>query len=113
MRYYWDLIQHFFVSNSRHGTHSPFVYGLASRVIYHISRVRPYTVAVPSDFNPKYSDLLLAILTDMGVQKLACFREDTSADALFAVLNSSPAYQLLESISLGKIIVVHDHLQYR
>lgn len=113
MRYYWDLIQHFFVSNSRHGTHSPFVYGLASRVIYRNAPVRPYTVAVPSDFNPKYSDLLLAILTDMGVQKLACFREDTSADALFADLRSARADQLLEAILQGKIIVVHEPFQTR
>ncbi len=34
MRYYWKLIHHFFTSNSRHGTHSPFVYKLADEVIY-------------------------------------------------------------------------------
>lgn len=34
MQYLWFLISHFFTSNSRHGTHSPFVYALAEQVIY-------------------------------------------------------------------------------
>ena len=34
MRYYYKLVQHFLCSNSRHGTHSPFVYRLAEKVIY-------------------------------------------------------------------------------
>lgn len=35
MGYYFDLVWHFLSSNSRHGTHSPFVYKLATDVIYH------------------------------------------------------------------------------
>jgi len=34
MFYRWKQILHFFTSNSRHGTHSPFVYELAEKVIY-------------------------------------------------------------------------------
>lgn len=34
MRYWYDLIWHYVSSNSRHGTHSPFVYKLADEVIY-------------------------------------------------------------------------------
>src|SRR5690606_3191570 len=37
MRYYFDYIYHFLVSNSRHGTHSPFVYALTEKVIYNPS----------------------------------------------------------------------------
>lgn len=113
MRYYWDLIWHFFVSNSRHGTHSPFVYGLASRVIYHVSRVQPHTVAVPSDFEPKYKSLLLAILTYMEVQELAYFREDAHADALFADWRSLPTDTIIEAVRKGKIIVVDEPFQTR
>lgn len=34
MSYFWKGVMHFFSSNSRHGTHSPFVYKLADDVIY-------------------------------------------------------------------------------
>jgi len=34
MRYFFDLICHYLTSNSRHGTHSPFVYKMADEVIY-------------------------------------------------------------------------------
>lgn len=34
MQYLWQLLFHFFSSNSRHGTHSPFVYSIADEVIY-------------------------------------------------------------------------------
>jgi len=39
MGYYFDLVWHFLSSNSRHGTHSPFVYKLATDVIYHKGEV--------------------------------------------------------------------------
>ncbi len=34
MRYLYDRVWHYLSSNSRHGTHSPFVYKLADEVIY-------------------------------------------------------------------------------
>lgn len=34
MQYLWRLFTHFISSNSRHGTHSPFVYRIADEVIY-------------------------------------------------------------------------------
>lgn len=34
MRFLYKKIHHFFSSNSRHGTHSPFVYKLADELIY-------------------------------------------------------------------------------
>lgn len=34
MRYWYDFILHFLSANSRHGTHSPFVYRMADDVIY-------------------------------------------------------------------------------
>lgn len=36
MRYFVDLVLHFLNSNSRHGTHSPFVYQMADKVIYNV-----------------------------------------------------------------------------
>lgn len=34
MRYFFDLVIHYLTANSRHGTHSPFVYKLADTIIY-------------------------------------------------------------------------------
>ncbi|TYR35966.1 hypothetical protein FXV77_11020 [Sphingobacterium phlebotomi] len=113
MRYYWDLIRHFFVSNSRHGTHSPFVYGLASHVIYHVSRVQPHTIAVPSDFNPKYRNLLLAILTYMHVEELDYLGQSGQAEALFADLRSNTVDEITEAVRQGKVIIVHEPFRSR
>lgn len=41
MQYLWRLFFHFFSSNSRHGTHSPFVYSMADEVIYAKSKRTP------------------------------------------------------------------------
>ena len=40
MFYFLKKISHFLTSNSRHGTHSPFVYALADDLIYNNSIVR-------------------------------------------------------------------------
>lgn len=113
MRYYWDMIRHFFVSNSRHGTHSPFVYGLASRVIYRVSHVQPHAVNVPLDFNFKYRSLLLDILTYMHVEELDYFGQSDQADALFVDLRNIPADKITEAIRQGKIIVADEPFQTR
>ena len=52
MRYYWKLILHFLNSNSRHGTHSPFVYKLADEVIY----AKSFGSVIPSE--PKSISLM-------------------------------------------------------
>lgn len=113
MRYYWDLIRHFFVSNSRHGTHSPFVYGLASRVIYHVSRVQPHTVKVPPGFNPKYRRLLLDILIYMDVKELGYLEQSDQVDALIVDLRKNSSDEVTQAIRQGKIVVVHEPFQSR
>lgn len=113
MRYYWDLIRHFFVANSRHGTHSPFVYDLASRVIYPVSRVQPQMLDVPVDFNPKYRSLLLDMLTYMEIKKVAYFGSATHSDALFADLGETSVDEITEVVRLGKVIIVHEPFQSR
>lgn len=108
MRYYWDLIRHFFISNSRHGTHSPFVYDLASRVVYHVSRVRPVSVKAPLDFNPNYRNLLLNILDYMKVEELSYFGTANHADALLVDLRKIGFDEVEEAVRKGKIIVVQE-----
>ena len=113
MRYYWDLIRHFFVSNSRHGTHSPFVYDLASHVIYNVSRLKIDTVTVSSDFNPTYRSLLLAILTHMDVKELGYLGQLGQAEALFADLRSNTVDEIAQAVRQGKVIVVHEPFRTR
>ncbi len=42
LRFTFDYLRHFISSNSRHGTHSPFVYQLADEVIYDFSPKKVY-----------------------------------------------------------------------
>ena len=113
MRYYWDMICHFLVSNSRHGTHSPFVYGLASRVIYHASRLHPQTMSAPSHFNPSYKNLLFAMLTYMQVEELDYLGQSVQAKALLADLQSHSVDEIIDAIRQGKVIVVHEPFRTR
>lgn len=113
MCYYWELVRHFFVSNSRHGTHSPFVYGLASSVIYQDSRVEPDTVNVPTDFNPKYRDLLSDILSYMNISELTYVGRPDHAEALFVDLAESPLNDIAEAIRRVKVVVIHEPFRTR
>ncbi|PRD47348.1 hypothetical protein [Sphingobacterium haloxyli] len=113
MRYYWDLIKHFFVSNSRHGTHSPFVYGLASSAIYQVSRAQPNTLKVPLDFNPKYRSLLLDILVYMKVPELGYLGQSSQTEALFVDLRDAAADEIADAVRAGKVIVVHEPFRTR
>lgn len=47
MKYIWHLFFHFFSSNSRHGTHSPFVYKIANEVVYVRSKNADKAVSKP------------------------------------------------------------------
>lgn len=44
MIYFFKKVIHFFLANSRHGTHSPFVYALADELVYNKNTVRRKTL---------------------------------------------------------------------
>lgn len=80
MRYWCDFILHFLLSNSRHGTHSPFVYKMADKVIYNND------VTINSSEGCR-SELLIrnlqAFLKDeMGEEAFVCSIESVSLDAV-------------------------------
>lgn len=115
MRYYWDLIQHFFVSNSRHGTHSPFVYGLAVNAIYAPSRGYTHHINVPLGFKPRYKKLLLHILVRMEKKEVAYFQQTKDADVLWVNLKETPTPipDIIEAVRQGRLIVVHEPFRSR
>ena len=111
MRYYWDRLQHFFVSNSRHGTHSPFVYDLAVHAIYSTSHIGTDAVRTPVDFKPVYKQLLLRILARMQKKELAYFEEGKDVDVLWTDLLTTESAELIEAVRSGKLLVIHEPLR--
>lgn len=113
MRYYWDLIRHFFTSNSRHGTHSPFVYDLAVHAIYARSDADKQQVDVPEGFKPSYMRLLLRILSRMEKKKIAYVQQPMDADTLWVDLKQIPLPSIIEAVRRGKLVVVHEPMRTR
>lgn len=83
MLYYWRMLRHFFISNSRHGTHSPFVYKLADQAIYKQRKEIGSPVELPKKFSKPYRLLLQDILAYLDVHKLERGEGKEGAIALF------------------------------
>lgn len=60
-----DYLKHRFTANTRHGTHSPFVYQLLEEVIYDFSSKKEYS-AVESQRKKLLNDHRLITITDLG-----------------------------------------------
>lgn len=107
MRYYFDYIYHFLVSNSRHGTHSPFVYALTEKVIYNPSYKSPNFVEFTEGFNPNYFPLLKKILSFWEVNMLSDDLQNLDAQS-YLVNGEEDSEVILPLIDAGKIIVFHE-----
>lgn len=108
MRYYWDLLYHFFRANSRHGTHSPFVYKLADEVIY--AKVLPSSLpaGMPEGFAPGYQALLQNCLGFLGLDALSLYPTNHLQKAVCLNLNLVEQRQVLDLLRLGHIVVVDE-----
>ncbi|WP_437920817.1 hypothetical protein [Sphingobacterium sp. LRF_L2] len=105
--YNWALIKHFFISNSRHGTHSPFVYGLTENVIYtHDYKAAP--VEFPFDFSACYKFLLRDLLSFLNIRSIAYFPFSENNEALWADLGTVSEEEIIEAVRAGKIVVIHE-----
>lgn len=108
MRYVVRYFYHFLVSNSRHGTHSPFVYALADSVIYNPHYQPDYSLEVPPGFNPSYFKLLQKILAFWKVDKISADLQDQDSPAFWLDSNDRvDMEQVLEMVHRGKVCIVH------
>ncbi|TDS15963.1 hypothetical protein B0I21_102280 [Sphingobacterium paludis] len=108
MQYYVDLVKHFIIANSRHGTHSPFVYGLADQVIYKKANLGSVAVSFPSSFSWRYRKLLGAMLSHMGVNTLTTLYSEQPGAAIWIDPRHDPMANLFDLLEAGKIIIVHE-----
>lgn len=109
MRYLLDKVIHFLTSNSRHGTHSPFVYAIADQAIY-----------APSDSSSiegiavlptKYRAVVARILTHLRISQVSLCTDDRWGDEnLGAVflgdITQQDSRQVLEFVRRSPIVLV-------
>ena len=68
LRYAFDFVQHWLSSNTRHGTHSPFVYRLLDEVVY---ASHPADVQIPLRFSSQQlNHLIQRVILDHGAKQL-------------------------------------------
>ena len=108
MRYYWKGIQHFFGANSRHGTHSPFVYRLTEEVIYTPKAKRNATLAMPAGFSPFYTPLLSDLLHFMEIDSLKSLKDYQPHSAILVDFNHDNIDALLAALENGAVLVVDE-----
>lgn len=106
MRHLYDYIYHYLMSNSRHGTHSPFVYALADQVIYRKDFVRKGEVAVPANIPAHQKELIKNILSFWGIAKLGDDWNDVEAEAYWLEKLPVQDEALLEVLTSGKPLFV-------
>ncbi|MGH2623250.1 MAG: hypothetical protein ACRDE7_06275 [Sphingobacterium sp.] len=107
MRYVLSYIYHFFISNSRHGTHSPFVYALAEQVIYNrqykLKRHVEFLVGVRLTYKP----LLEKILDYLLISTVSKEANNNLGEACWSC---SPVEmkveEVLMAIEAGKLVIV-------
>src|SRR5690606_3388187 len=107
MRYYFDYIYHFLVSNSRHGTHSPSVYALTEKVIYNPSYKSSDFVDLPEGFKLNYFPVLEKVLSCWEVNMLSDDLHNLDAQS-YLVNGEDDSEVILPLIDAGKIIVFHE-----
>lgn len=108
MYFLLQRIRHFLISNSRHGTHSPFVYALADQAIYNKQKVIIDNV-VGSEIIPKhYRTLLFRILYHLGKKQIVdVLNFSEEADVLFMEAEQLTTPLIDQYLTDQRIIIVN------
>lgn len=97
MRYFIDFLFHFVNSNSRHGTHSPFVYNLADKAIYRKVPAPDTPIHFPADICPRCRPVLTRILNELNIFRMT--------ESLSAASFQTAVFAAAEEIKEGAIVV--------
>ncbi|MFZ4262592.1 hypothetical protein ACFRAE_11150 [Sphingobacterium sp. HJSM2_6] len=101
----FSYLRHFFISNSRHGTHSPFVYAIADQVIYNKHFKSANAITYPNGV--KLLPQLHNILSYLNVRTVSISLSDLTADAFWLDhVKWDHIEDLLNIIDSGKIVVI-------
>lgn len=108
MRYYWEALKHFMTANSRHGTHSPFVYALADNVIYTKAQDLLHTTLLPNDFSHPYRNLLTQLLSFIGLSRMESYSTDARSPAVWVDLDQVRPNDVIALVKKGILVIVHE-----
>ena len=109
MHYALRYICHFLASNSRHGTHSPFVYALADQVIYNPNYNINRFIKFPEAFNAPYITLLGKILDFWGIDQRSTEMDGRPVRAVWLrEVDQVDAEEILETIRQGQVLIIHE-----
>lgn len=111
MRYYWELIRHFLTANSRHGTHSPFVYALAEKVVYAKAGTTTSPNVIPANLSFRYRCLLHDLLSALDVGQMDIYPHSLHGQAVWVDLNMVSREDLIPLLSKGTAVIVHEPYQ--
>lgn len=111
VRYVIDMICHFLSSNSRHGTHSPFVYALAEQAIYRRGWSTP-NLPDMTCIDVDYKPLLSRILQHLCIEKIVPLHDLSNSEqgqekrALLAKLEQLSPMEMRKLFSQFHVLVV-------
>ena len=108
MRYIFYYLYHYFISNSRHGTHSPFVYAMADQVIYNKKLETPKQIKIPHNLKVSKETLIKKILFFLELKGLSADIKEDQYAYWIGKNHNEDSETLLKAVENGKILIV-DH----
>lgn len=105
MNYLWNLLVHFFSANSRHGTHSPFIFKMANEVLYSRSKQRRGNnkrEVLLEDLAQYFDVQYVALNSSVGLSRALVLKSSTVGIEQLADLQKKYRYLVLMHIYADK-----------